>query len=129
MVEGGIETGDLRNLRGSGRERPDRGDMVRLMRRRQWHKRFKRRDYPFIDQYRFGKFGPTVNNAMCHRSEVYLAAGIGYKPLLDRADCGDMVIIGKGWRHHVRPVATSKRAVVPVARLGPDSTGSGRIFH
>ncbi len=74
MVESGIETGDLRQVRANCPERTDGSEVVRLMKRSQGHEPIKLSKNTFIDEYRCAECGPAVDDAVSRGDQPAFAA-------------------------------------------------------
>ena len=69
-MEGGIKTRDLREIRVSSQDRPDRRKIVRLVKRRQRCVFFQSRQYGLIDPHRPVVIRAAVHHAMSDGNRV-----------------------------------------------------------
>lgn len=74
MVEGGVETGDLRQRRRTLPQGLDRSEVMRLMERRQRHQAVERLDSVGIDPHGRRVLDATVHHPVADRDQVVLAA-------------------------------------------------------
>src|SRR5262245_51876009 len=63
-MEGGVETGDLRKIGGTGKNRTDRDEVVRLMQGRERNIALELREHALVDQYRPIELRTAVHNPM-----------------------------------------------------------------
>ncbi len=82
-MKGGVKTGNLRNIRGNSSNCADRGDVVRLMQRRERHERFKRGEDRVVDQNRGRVMQPAVHHAVADTGKGGLTAGMRRKPAMN----------------------------------------------
>ena len=68
----GIETGDLRQVRETGQDRPDRREIVRLVKRRQRNVAFQSRQHVLIDPHRPVVVRAAMHDAMSDRDRIDL---------------------------------------------------------
>ena len=95
-VEGGIEAGDLPHLGRGGADRPNDGDLVRLVQRGERHQLLEIGQQPAIDQRRLGILQSAMHHAVADAVESGLAADVTCEPVVDRRD--RPVVAGAGDR-------------------------------
>ncbi len=71
-MKGGVEAGDLRQIRETGQDRTDRRQIVRLMKRRQRNVAFQSRQYVLIDPDRPVVVRAAMHDAMPDRNRIDL---------------------------------------------------------
>ena len=70
LMEGSIETGDLRHPRKAASHDPDRLQVMGLMQRRERHQRLKRLEDGFVDQHRAGIGRAAVDDPVSDGDEL-----------------------------------------------------------
>src|SRR5215469_14820035 len=88
-MEGGIEAGNLRQVRLSSQQRTDRGKIVGLMERRQANVLFELRQYLLVDQNRPVIGGAAMNDTVTNGDRIEVL-GLA-QPATGRGDSGRQV--------------------------------------
>lgn len=122
-MERGVEAGDLRQPGQRRRDRPDAGEVVRLMERRQRAERVEPGEHRIVDPNRRAEIGAAVDHPVTDPEQAAVAEELAY-PLAEDPEVAlvtGLPIVGPALlgEHPARGIPGDEAGAVPIPSIWP----------